>query len=351
MRFKPSMLTVPGLLLTGISTVDKIIKLTRRIRFRHKVVVITGGSRGLGLVMARQLACQGAKLALLARDENELQIAAEELGLRTQVEYFVCDVCNENEVNQAIASVIEKFGTIDILINNAGVIQVGPLETMRVADFKDAMDNHFFASLYTTLAALPVMKAKKSGRIVNISSIGGKISVPHLLPYSASKFALVGLSEGLRAELLKDNIYVTTVCPGLMRTGSHLQANFKGEKELEYAWFSTLNALPVLSTAAEDAARQVLEACRQGDAELIISAPAALANTLNNLFPEATTTVLGLVNRMLPESTNKKQMFTGKESRSDLSPNPLTTPIEIAAVQNNQWTERMPHHSGEWRPA
>ena len=89
------------------------------------------------------------------------------------------------------------------------------------------------------------MKRRGGGRIINIASIGGKIAVPHLLPYVASKFALVGLSEGLRAELARDRIYVTTVSPGLMRTGSHLNALFKGQHKKEFALFSVANASPL----------------------------------------------------------------------------------------------------------
>lgn len=314
------------------------LKALKRISFEGRVVVITGGSRGLGLAMSRRLAEEGAKLALLARNENELQTACDELREHTTAEYFVCDVRSDDQVKNAIAQVLEKFGTIDVLINDAGVIQVGPVEEMTVADFKDAMENHFFASLYTTLAVLPTMREKHFGRIVNISSIGGKISVPHLLPYSASKFALAGFSLGLRSEVMKDGICVTTVCPGLMRTGSHVQAEFKGQNELEYAWFSTLNGLPILSTAAENAAKDIIEGCRSGDAEVVLTMPAQIAVKLQSLFPEETADVLALMNRFLPpkggigEETKK-----GKDSQSSLSPNPLTSMIERAAVKNNEY--------------
>src|SRR6185503_4123757 len=122
-------------------------------------------------------------------------------------------------------------------------------------------------------AVLPEMRARREGRIVNITSIGGKISVPHLLPYSASKFALVGLSEGLRAELAKDGIVVTTICPGLMRTGSPRNATFKGQHRAEYAWFSIGDSLPVTAMSADRAARQILTACKRGEAEVVLSVP------------------------------------------------------------------------------
>ena len=136
---------------------------------------------------------------------------------------------------------------------------------------------HLWGPLETMQAAVPQMRRQGSGRIVNISSVGGKVGVPHLVPYSASKFALTGLSEGLRAELMKDGIVVTNVCPGLMRTGSPRNAVFKGKHRAEYAWFSISDALPVTSIQVERAARQIIAACKRGDAELIITTQALVA--------------------------------------------------------------------------
>src|SRR5262249_19813159 len=160
---------------------------------------------------------------------------------------------------------------IDILINNAGTIRVGPIETMTIDDYRDSINTHFWGPYFATTAVLPSFQRRRQGRIVNISSIGGKISVPHLVPYSVGKFALTGFSEGLRSELLKDNIFVTTVCPGLMRTGSPRNAFFKGNNEAEYAWFSISDALPLVSMSAKRAARQIVNACVRGDAEVVLS--------------------------------------------------------------------------------
>src|SRR3982750_2294607 len=269
--------------------------------FQNKVVLITGGSRGLGLVMARELVKLGAKVAICARDEAELQNAVEDIKSRGgDVLAVPCDVTDRADVDHLIAQVHIACGEIDVLINNAGVIQVGPLETMTIDDFEETMNTHFWGALYPTLAVLPSMRQRRDGRIVNISSIGGKISVPHLVPYSASKFALVGLSEGLRAELAGDGITITTVCPGLMRTGSPRNATFKGKHRAEYAWFSISDALPVTSIQVERAARQIIAACKRGQAELIITTQAALAVKFRALFPEATADMLALANRLLP---------------------------------------------------
>jgi len=206
--------------------------------FASRSVIITGGSRGLGLVIARELADEGARLTLVARDEQELARAADDIRTRqpfAEVLTVVADIRRRYDAERAIAQVMDHYGRVDVLINNAGIIQVGPLDHMKLDDYEDAMATHFWGPLYMVVAALPQMRRQGEGRIVNISSIGGRIAVPHLVPYSASKFALVGLSDGLRVELARDNITVTTVCPGLMRTGSPVNAMFKGQRPQEYA--------------------------------------------------------------------------------------------------------------------
>ena len=301
--------------------------------------MITGGARGLGLVLARQLAAQGARVALLARNPGELGRAEEQLrNAGAEVVAVPCDVRRQEQVIAAVERIVARFGSVDVLINNAGVIQVGPLEHMTVQDFEDAVAIHLFGPLFCTLAVLPHMRQAGQGRIVNISSVGGKIAVPHLLPYCASKFALVGLSEGLRAELGRQDILVTTVCPGLMRTGSPRNAWFKGRHRREYAWFVLADSLPLLSINAERAARQIIAACRRGKARVVLGWHTRAAVLLNAMFPELAAGVVASVNRLLPgeapgQGTN---MFAGFESQNPLAPAWLTHLTEEAAVRNNE---------------
>ena len=309
-----------------------------------KTVLITGGSRGLGLVMAREFAREGASVAICARDRAELERAQAELKAQgAHVFAFPCDVSDRVQVKELIEVVTDHFGRIDVLVNNAGVIQVGPVEVMTLEDYEQAMAIHFWGPLYTMLAVVPQMRARGEGRIVNISSIGGKISVPHLVPYSASKFALAGLSEGMRAELAKDGVVVTTVCPGLMRTGSPRNATFKGQHRAEYAWFAISDALPVTSIQAERAARQIVAACKRGEAELIITTQAVAAIRFHQLFPEASADLRALVNRLLPAPGGiGRKRAKGKDSESALAPSILTALSDRAAVRNNEMTERAP---------
>lgn len=303
-----------------------------------KTVLITGGSRGLGLVMARELVRQGARLAICARDAAELERARADLAERgADAIAITCDVTNKAQVDEMVRNIRDRLAQIDVLINNAGIIQVGPMELMTLDDYEEAMQTHFWAPLYTTLAVLPEMRQRHSGRIVNISSIGGKVSAPHLLPYSASKFALTGFSEGLRAELASYGVVVTTVCPGLMRTGSPYNAKFKGQHRAEYAWFSISDSLPILSMSAETAARQIVAACKRGDAEVVLSLTAQIGDKFHALFPGLTADLLSWVNRLLPSPDGiGSEHAQGKDSQSTLSPSGLTALSDRAAQRNNE---------------
>ena len=266
---------------------------------RGKVVLITGGSRGLGLQLAREFASEGCSIAICARDEEELARACEDVPAFS----VRCDVTNRDDVANMIREVTARFGRIDILVNNAGVIQAGPIESMELQDFERAMNVIFWGTVYPTLSVLPQMQKRSEGRVVNITSIGGKVSIPHLVPYSCAKFATVAFSEGLRAELSSKGIQVTTIVPGLMRTGSHLNAQFKGNQAREYAWFSLGAATPIMAIGAQRAARSIVRATRRGDAEAILSVPANMLARLHGALPELTTPILSLVNRiMLPSS-------------------------------------------------
>ena len=328
-----------GLMLGGGAALALSWALRRRESFRGRSVVITGGSRGLGLLMARIFAEEGARLTLVARDEGELARAADDLRRRgAQVLTLPCDVRDRAQVEEAVGRVLGRFGRVDVLINNAGVIQVGPLENMDVEDFENAMAVHFWGPLYTMLAAVPAMKRQGGGRIVNIASIGGKVAVPHLVPYSASKFALVGLSDGVRAELAGDNIKVTTVCPWLTRTGSYLNAQFKGQHERELGWFAAGASLPLVSMDAEVAARRIVESCRRGDARLMLAPQGRAAALANELFPEFTANLMKTVNRFLPapDPRDGDEVRKGWESTSSLAPSLMTRLSDRAAARNNE---------------
>lgn len=329
-----------GLLMAGLAVGGYHLyrALKPRYSFKNRHVVITGGARGLGLVLARQLADAGARLTICNRDSAEVESAAAELRERgAEVYARVCDVAKADDLRAWLDSARRWLGPVDMLIHNAGIIQAGPIEAMTEADFRDSLAIHFWSSYHATMHLLPEMKSRGQGRIVNIASVGGKIAVPHLVPYAAGKFALVGLSDGLRSELAKDGIVVTTVCPGLMRTGSHLKATFKGRHEEEYAWFAASNAAPGISMSAERAAAKILDACALGDAEVVLGASAKLGVVMRALAPNLTQEILTLVNgHVLPEPGGiGTQKRSGHQSRGQL-PETVTTFTDQAAVRNNE---------------
>jgi NAD(P)-dependent dehydrogenase (short-subunit alcohol dehydrogenase family) len=304
---------------------------------RGRTVLITGGSRGLGLALARQVVKEGARVVICGRDSDSLERARESLTKSgAEVLAVSCDVTNPDSVRELLEQASRHYGPIDVLVNNAGVIEVGPAVTMSVGDFQEAMNTNFWGMLYPTLGVLPDMRARRSGRIVNITSIGGKLGIPHLLPYSASKFAAVGFSQGLRAEVASDGIKVVTVCPGLMRTGSPRNAIFRGKHRSEYAWFSISDALPGLSISAEKAARRIVAACRRGDAEVLFPVTARVAAVVNAVAPGVTAGLLATVDRLLPKPGGAGGRRKGSESQSSLSPSWLTHLGDRAAQEYNQ---------------
>jgi NAD(P)-dependent dehydrogenase (short-subunit alcohol dehydrogenase family) len=314
-----------------------LLRRARCIDFTGRTVVISGGSRGLGLELARGFIRQGAAVALLARDDAELQQAQRELESRGgSVLALRCDIQDEQDIEKSIRRIIEWRGRIDVLVNNAGVIQVGPFENMDRGDFENALDIHLWGPFRLMNQVLPLMKRQGGGRIVNIASIGGKVALPHLLPYSVSKFALVGLSDGARSELTKDRIRVTTVCPGLMRTGSHVNASFKGHHKAEFALFSLANALPLFSVSSARAARQIIDACRYGDPFLMISPQARALHLMNTVFPNLTADLINGIASFLPGPTANRISRQGWESRSPLAPRWATKLADQATERNNE---------------
>lgn len=317
----PALAATAGAGCIGTSLLLKKARRHRRRTLAGKVVVITGSSRGLGLAMAEEFGRNGARLVLTARHLDGLERARAYLLKKRavredDVEMIACDLTEADQAEEMIARATSRFGQIDVLVNNAGIISVGPVENQPLSAFLDAINGIYYPMLYSTLAVLPQMLARRSGSIVNITSIGGKMAVPHLLPYSASKFATVGFSQGLHAELRAKGVRVTTVCPGLMRTGSHLNALFTGDQQSEYRWFSLSATLPGLSASAEHAARKIVRATIRGATEITITPQAFIAARLAQVSPECTAALMHLVNSLiLPGPGNSSQAKPGKESK------------------------------------
>lgn len=302
--------------LIAAAAVSSISRLSRlRSTMKGRIVIITGGSRGLGLALANRFGCSGAKLVICARDYEGLVRARTALlsqgavVLEDDVLLVQGDLAQTADANRLIKQAIEYFGRIDVLINNAGVIQVGPFENLPFESFQESMETNFFGAVRTIQAVLPHFIERPSNlgeaAIVNIASIGGKFAMPHMLPYVASKFALVGFSEGLHAELRKRAVRVTTVCPGLMRTGGEVHAHFTGQVSKERRWFNIGAKTPGIAASVEHAANRIYNAVAVGRAEITITPQAWLAARAVGFAPETTQFLAGAVDRYaLPEPLN-----------------------------------------------
>ena len=317
-------------------------------QLRGKVVLISGGSRGLGIALAQELLDEGCEVAITSRSEQELEAAKQQLMAsrkeadQAKIATFRCDLTDTESIRALEADVTRHFGRIDILINDAGSIEVANVNALEIDDFEKAMKLMFFGHLHLTWAVLPQMSARKSGQVVNISSIGGRVSVPRLMPYCAAKFALTGFSEGLSVELRRKGINVLTVIPGLMRTGSHLQAEFKGDSAKEFDWFALGASSPFLADSAESAAKKIVAAMREGKDELVVGAPAKALSLIHGIAPSLVRTILTVADQVLPSPSSSKKISTGKDELPGKGWlfEAATALGRTAAAQFNQWSER-----------
>ncbi len=313
-------------LLTGVAAAATAYLLMARVPKRRpgpgQVVLIAGGSRGLGLALAERYARAGARLILAARDHEELITARNTLLDREAIQslndvlLIPADLTDAAQATTLVDHAVSHFGRIDILINNAGIIEVGPVENQPIAAYRRAMATNFFAALHTIHAALPHLLDRAPGdedaSIVNICSIGGKFAMPHMLPYVASKFALVGFSQGLHAELRHKGIRVTTVCPGLMRTGGEAHADFTGQAKKEQRWFTLAAQTPILAASVNHAANKIYNAVAAGRAEITITPQAWLAARVAGIAPATTQYLASLANHLfLPAPSSADQLNVG----------------------------------------
>ncbi len=305
-------LTTPLLAASATAALAYALLPTQKRIQPGQVAVITGGSRGLGLALAHRFARAGCKLVLASRNADELELArdgilrARHIQNEDDILLVAADLTDPAQCAGLIENAIRTFGRLDILINNAGIIEVGPVENQALTTYERTMQTNFFAALYCIQAAMPTLLAQRSGAIINICSIGGKIPVPHMLPYVAAKFALTGFSEGLHAELKYKGIRVTTVCPGLLRSGGENHAQFVGNVEAEKKWFDLGAKTPFLAADVHHAANRIFNAANRGQAEITITPQAWLGARAFGLAPNLSQYAAAFVNQhILPAPTPK----------------------------------------------
>ena len=275
----------------------------RRSSGAAPVSAVFGGSRGLGFLISRELVSRGHRVVVLARDEDSLEAAATQLReVREDAEVVTisCDVADRHQVGGAVGHVERELGPLEAVFAVAGVISAGPDKAMSVDDYVQAVEIMTMGPVHVALTALPHLRRRGHGHIGIITSVGGEVSPPHLLPYATAKFGAVGFSDGLVAALQGTGVTATTVVPGLMRTGSHVAAELVGQPEKEFAWFAPGASLPLISIDAERAARRIVDGVLAGRARVTLTPLAWLAVRARGLAPGTTARVAGLVDSALP---------------------------------------------------
>ncbi len=189
------------------------------MNLENKIAVVTGGTKGIGLAIAQSLLKSGATVFICARDKSELKRALEKLSEYGQVDGEICDVRSEDQIQMMLDECERVFGGVDILVNNAGIGIIGKtVEEMSGDEFRQTLETNLFGVFYACHYAIPVMKKRGGGYIINISSLAGQNAHPKMAAYNASKFGLNGFSEALMQEVRADNIRVSAICPGSVNT-------------------------------------------------------------------------------------------------------------------------------------
>jgi NAD(P)-dependent dehydrogenase (short-subunit alcohol dehydrogenase family) len=280
---------------------------------RGKSVLVTGGTRGLGLQLAREFGSYGASVAVCGRDRDRLDRAVAGLaGKGIRAHGIQCDLSDPAQAEALVEEAAERLGGLDVVVNNAGILRVGPRETVTTADVEEAMAVMFWGPYHVARAAWGRLRESK-GSLVTISSIGGRLAPPHLFPYACAKAAEAALSEGLAAEGAGSGVRVTTVVPGLMRTGSHRGVVFSGAPEREHSWFAVCAGMPLLSMSVERAARTIVRATVRGHGYVVLTPAARLGMAVHGLAPGLTQRMLGLTGWLLPEAPGEPEERLGTE--------------------------------------
>jgi short-subunit dehydrogenase len=244
--------------------------------FRDRVAVVTGASSGIGAQLARDLATRGAHVALLARRVERLESLADELGRSGVTALPVpCDVADRASVDTALGVVLAKLGHVDLLVNNAGYGAHVLFKDHDVADIERMVRTNVLGTIYTIKAVLPSMRQRGGGWIVNLSSVAGKLGQPDEAVYSATKFAVTGLSEGLSYELAPLGIHVMTVYPALVRTEMFNDAVLSRMPETAKRTFMEAPAFT----------REVLRALGRGQFEVTVPRYVNLAYLIRSILP------------------------------------------------------------------
>jgi short-subunit dehydrogenase len=250
--------------------------------------LITGGSEGIGKAIALLMANKGYDLVLAARHAERLEATAEEIkALGRDVLTVPTDVRDAEQVNVLVQKALTHYGSIDVLVNNAGIYISGPAEEFSLNDWHQAIDTNLWGYIHTIHALLPHFLQRGSGTIINISSIGGKVPIPYLTPYTTSKFAVTGLTEALHSELAPKGIHVCGIYPNIIKSNFLERAIFRGKNDedtkVRREQVEQVVAVPVVEKP-EDVANAVWDALKNRKSEVLVGS-ANMSAIANRMFP------------------------------------------------------------------
>lgn len=250
--------------------------------FKNKIVLITGASSGIGKQTAIEFAKRGANLILVARRKDILESVADELKkFHVPILVCQCDVSNKEQVKEMSKTVLEKFDTVDILVNNAGFAIYGSVSELSIDEIESQMETNYFGMVYCVKNFLPAMLEKKSGHIVNVASVAASFGLPGIASYCASKFAMLGFSEGLKHELKNTGIGITVVSPIMVKTAFFDHPSFKKMPKFS------------LSLNPKSVANAILKASNSPRLEIITPSVVRGAVWFKNTFPYLVNPILG----------------------------------------------------------
>ena len=251
--------------------------------FKNKVVLITGASSGIGKESAIEFAKLGANVILVSRTKEKLEQVADELKkFNVTILVCQCDVSKKDQVKEMSKTVLEKFDSVDILVNNAGFAIYGSVHDLSIDDIESQMETNYFGMVYCIKYFLPLMLEKKSGHIVNVASVAASFGLPGIASYCASKFAMLGFSEGLKHELKNSGVGITVVSPIMVRT------NF-----FEHPSFEKMPKFFPTSLSSKTVAKAILKAANSPRLEIIVPSLVRGAVWLKNTFPYFINPILG----------------------------------------------------------
>jgi len=287
----------------------------RQFTYQGKVVLVTGGARGLGYIMARQLVEEGAKVIICARDADQLDKAYVLLRNHGEVTYpYVCDITEKENIVQLAYFIKKRFGRLDVLINNTGTITINPIEQLPLNNYKKFIESHLWGPMQLVRVLIPLLSKSREAKIVNIFSVGGKISLAKSQPYDVNEIVHAVFYDNISRVITGKNIKLTAIYPEFKDQDLPVNLKLKGHSEQELAWSKFNESRPLISLYAENVGKQILKTAQIGKKTLTLPFPRELARIVNNINTELNLTLCQLVDHLVPHDSGSSSIISAPQN-------------------------------------